>query len=142
MIRRASSEDYNKIMEIWKEANITTHDFIDLGYWLGNYENVRDNYLPISDTYILEIGEEVKGFISLIDSTYIGGLFCSVHNQGKGYGTKLLNFVKERYPFLELAVYDKNLKAIEFYQKNGFDFVKSQIEEDTGELEYIMKWER
>ena len=116
MIRRVEKKDYEKIMEIWKNSNIKAHDFIDKGYWIGNYENVRDNYLPIYDTYLLEEGGDIKGFISLIDSTFIGGLFCGVNNQCKGYGTKLLNFVKERYPFLELAVYDKNVKALEFYQ--------------------------
>lgn len=48
MIRRAEKKDYEKIMEIWKNSNIKAHDFIDKGYWIGNYENVRDNYLPIS----------------------------------------------------------------------------------------------
>ena len=64
-----------------------------------------------------------------------------MNNQCKGYGTKLLNFVKERYPFLELAVYDKNIKALEFYQKNSFKIVKTQVDENTGELEHIMEWE-
>lgn len=140
MIRRAEKKDYEKIMEIWKNSNIKAHDFIDKGYWIGNYENVRDNYLPISDTYLLEEGGEIKGFISLIDSTFIGGLFCGVNNQCKGYGTRVLNFVKERYPFLELAVYDKNVKALEFYQKNSFKIVKTQVDEETGELEHIMEW--
>lgn len=140
MIRRAEKKDYEKIMEIWKNSNIKAHDFIDKGYWIGNYENVRDNYLPISDTYLLEEGGEIKGFISLIDSTFIGGLFCGVNNQYKGYGTRLLNFVKERYPFLELVVYDKNVKALEFYQKNSFKIVKTQVDEETGELEHIMEW--
>lgn len=140
MIRRTEKKDYEKIMEIWKNSNIKAHDFIDKGYWIGNYENIRDNYLPISDTYLLEEGGEIKGFISLIDSTFIGGLFCGVNNQGKGYGTKLIAFVKERYPFLELAVYDKNVKALEFYQKNSFKIVKTQVDEETGELEHIMEW--
>ena len=51
-----------------------------------------------------------------------------------------MNFVKERYPFLELAVYDKNVKALEFYQKNSFKIVKTQVDENTGELEHIMEW--
>jgi len=41
-----------------------------------------------------------------------------------------------------LNVYQKNTRAISFYQREGFDVQNSGLDEATGEKEYVMAWQR
>lgn len=50
----------------------------------------------------------------------------------------LLEYIKEKHPVVKLAVYCKNTAAIRFYRKNGFKIECTEMNEDTGEENYIM----
>ena len=60
--------------------------------------------------------------------------------QSQGIGKRLLDFVKERKEFLRLGVYQKNERAVQFYKREGFQIESENVDEDTGEKEYIMTW--
>ncbi|NMS88467.1 N-acetyltransferase [Clostridioides difficile] len=140
MIRKLNDKDINKIMEIWKESTIKAHDFISKEYWENNYNTVKNEYIPISDTFVYEDGQEIKGFISIIEKSFIGALFISTNYQNLGIGSKLLDYATKEYKNLSLAVYKDNKKAVGFYNKKGFSIVKEQINEDSGFKEYIMEY--
>ncbi len=53
----------------------------------------------------------------------------------------LLNFVKAKKTKLCLNVYQKNVRAIHFYQKEGFEIQSEGLDEATGEKDYAMRWE-
>ena len=142
MIRNLKNEDINTVMKLWKTSTIEAQNFIPDSYWLENYDNVKNNYLPNSTTYIYEEDGEIKGFVSLIENIFIGGLFIKVGNQRKGIGNRMLNFLKERYDKLQLAVYDKNTRAMNFYLKSGFKILNTEIDENTKEKEHLMEWRR
>ncbi|WP_055070200.1 N-acetyltransferase [Clostridium massiliamazoniense] len=139
MIRKSENKDVNKIMTIWKESTIKAHDFIDKQYWEDNYETVKNTYLPISETFVYVDQDNIKGFISVIENEFIGALFIDVNYQGEGIGSKLIDYVSEKYGDLELAVYKDNEKAVKFYQEKGFKIVKEQETENPKFKEYIMK---
>ena len=90
MIRDLKQKDIDKVMEIWFESTIKAHDFIPEKYWQDNYNVVKDIYIPQSKTYVYEEGEEIKGFISILNDDFIGALFVSLNEQGKGIGSKLI----------------------------------------------------
>lgn len=138
MIRKSNDKDINKIMETWKESTIKAHNFISKEYWENNYNIVKNEYIPISDTFVYEEGQEIKGFISIIDKSFIGALFINSNYQNLGIGGKLLEYATKEYKNLSLAVYKDNKKAVVFYNKKGFNIVKEQINEDSGFKEYIM----
>ncbi|KPI48506.1 acetyltransferase [Clostridioides difficile] len=140
MIRKSNDKDINKIMEIWKESTIKAHDFINKEYWENNYNTVKNEYIPISDTFVYEDGQEIKGFISIINKSFIGALFINSNYQNLGIGSKLLDYATKEYKNLSLAVYKDNKKAVVFYNKKGFNIVKEQINEDSGFKEYIMEY--
>lgn len=140
MIRKSNDKDINKIMEIWKESTIKAHNFISKEYWENNYNTVKNEYIPISDTFVYEDGQEIKGFISIIDKSFIGALFINSNYQNLGIGGKLLDYATKGYKNLSLAVYKDNKKAVVFYNKKGFNIVKEQINEDSGFKEYIMEY--
>lgn len=140
MIRKFKEEDTVKVMTIWTKGNFQAHDFIDKDYWLLNFNRVKDEYLKKSETYVYCEDEEIKGFISLLEGEYIGALFVKKDEQRKGIGRKLINYVKEKHDHLILQVYEKNIDATLFYVSQGFINKKIQIDEETGEKEYVMEW--
>lgn len=138
MIKRLESCEIDAIMDIWLKTTITAHYFIPEHYWTERYNVVKEEYLPVSTTFVYEERGIIKGFISIIDNSFIGALFVLETQQRKGIGRKLLNYCKSLYPEMELAVYADNKPAIDFYTKNGFVIKKEQTNEDSGYVEYIM----
>ena len=139
-IRLSEECDINIIMEIWLESTIRAHSFIEKNYWVNNYDLVKTKYIPYSKTYVYEEGNKIKGFISIIENNFIGALFVDNNSQGNGIGKKLLDFAKEEYKSLSLAVYKENEKALKFYLREGFSIVKEQVNEDSKRLELIMEY--
>lgn len=140
MIRKLEFEkkQIDEVMEIWKEATIKAHSFIPQSHWIESYDKVKNDYMPISKTYVYIEDEKVLGFISILDDSFIGALFVDLKHHGKGIGRALIDHVFTVYDDLSLAVYKKNKRAIEFYKYLGFAVVSEEINEDTGEKEYIM----
>lgn len=73
---------------------------------------------------------------------YIAGIFVKGNNKSKGIGKSLLDFIKEKREELNLSVYEKNTRAIEFYKREGFVVVDKNIEEDNDEVEFLMSWSK
>lgn len=142
MIRNLKNDDIDIVMELWKNSTIEAQNFIPDSYWLENYDNVKNKYLPNSDTYVYEEDGEIKGFVSLIENIFIGGLFIRVDSQREGIGSVILDFLKERNDKLQLTVYDKNERAMKFYLKSGFKILNTEIDKKTREKEHLMEWRR
>lgn len=138
MIRKFEIEDLNSLMEIWLNTNIQAHDFISKSYWVNNFNMVKE-VLPTSEIYVYE-EDQIKGFIGIVEG-YIAGIFVLITEQTKGIGQQLLNAAKEKYDKLTLNVYEKNVKAICFYKKNGFRVISKAIDANTEEIELSMIWE-
>lgn len=138
MIRKLKETDINKVAEIWLDTNIKAHDFIPEKYWKDNFNMVKDMF-PQSEIYIYENGKIIQGFIG-IDNDYIAGIFVSSEAQSQGIGKVLLDFVKTKKEKLRLNVYQKNTRAIRFYQREGFKIQNENLDINSGEKEYVMTW--
>lgn len=140
MIRVLEEKDVDTVAKIWLETNIKTHDFIASNYWKEYYEIIKDMFLQ-AEVYVYEIEKEIMGFIGL-DKEYIEGIFVLDQYQKRGIGKALLNHVKAKKEHLSLNVYQKNLNAILFYQREGFCVQYEDVDKNTGEKEYRMVWNR
>lgn len=142
MIRKLRNEDTDKVMQVWFDTNRKAHSFISENYWKDNYEAVKE-LLPQSEVYVYEDDyfNEIKGFIGINDN-YIAGIFVCSKIQSKGIGKQLLNYVKNIRKQLTLSVYQKNKRAVKFYQSEDFKIQSEHIDENTGQKEYFMIWER
>lgn len=140
MIRVLEEKDVDTVAKIWLETNIKTHDFIASNYWKEHYEIIKDMFLQ-AEIYVYEIEKEIMGFIGL-DKEYIEGIFVLDQYQKRGIGKALLNHVKAKKEHLSLNVYQKNLNAILFYQREGFCVQYEDVDKNTGEKEYRMVWNR
>ena len=63
----------------------------------------------------------------------IEGIFVSDEMQSCGIGKLLLDYVKDKKVSLRLNVYQKNARAISFYQREGFIIQCEGLDEATGE---------
>ena len=140
MIRELRKVDINKVAEIWLDTNIKTHYFISAKYWKSNFELVKELLLQAT-VYVYEDKQEIQGFIGL-SNEYIEGIFVSAEMQSQGIGKILLNYVKGKRNKLILNVYQKNTRAISFYQREGFEIQYSGLDEATGEKDYVMAWQQ
>ena len=140
MIRSLQKADINRVADIWLDTNLKAHSFISAQYWESNYELVKEMMLQ-SEVYVYEDDKMIQGFVGL-SNEYIEGIFVSAEMQSQGIGKILLNYVKGRKNVLRLNVYQKNTRAIHFYQREGFEIQCEGLDEATGEKDYVMIWQQ
>ena len=73
-------------------------------------------------------------------ASYSIGIFVSDEMQSCGIGKLLLDYIKNKKVRLRLNVYQKNARALSFYQREGFDIQCEGLDDATGEKEYTMLW--
>ena len=139
MIRKLQKADINRVADIWLQTNLKAHFFISEQYWISNYEFVKE-LLPQAEVYVYEDDKMIQGFIGINDE-YIEGIFVSDEMQSRGIGKILLDYIKDKKDRLQLKVYQKNVRAMSFYQREGFTIQSEEMDEFTGEKEYVMNWE-
>lgn len=141
MIRKLRENDLAAVTKIWLDSNIKAHYFISKEYWISNYPAVKE-MLPQAEVYVYEEEDtqQIIGFIGLTEN-YIAGIFVQENAQSRGIGKQLLNYVKEIKTTLSLKVYQKNVRAISFYQREQF-LIQSENIDDNNEKEFIMSWKK
>ena len=140
MIKKLQKTDINRVADIWLKTNLKAHYFIPEQYWTNNYEVVKE-MLPQADVYVYEDDKIIQGFVGINDE-YIEGIFVSNEMQSHGIGKILLDYMKDKKVRLQLNVYQKNTRAISFYQREGFIIQCEGLDEVTGEKEYTMLWKQ
>ena len=138
MIRKLQNVDINKVADIWLKTNLEAHDFIPGQYWTSNYEAVK-KMLPQAEVYVYDDNKIIQGFVGVRDE-YIEGIFVSDKMKSHGIGKALLDYIKDKKARLQLNVYQKNVRAMSFYQREGFTIQSEGLDEFTGEKEYVMEW--
>lgn len=139
MIRKLQKVDINRVADIWLKTNLKAHFFIPEQYRISNYEFVKE-MLPQAEVYVYEDDKMIQGFIGVSDE-YIEGIFVSDEMQSCGIGKMLLDYIKDKKDRLQLKVYQKNVRAMSFYQREGFTIQSEEMDEFTREKEYVMNWE-
>ena len=142
MIRKFETQDLDAVMQIWLHGNLDAHAFIAASFWTEHFEMVRD-LLPQAELYVHENEDtrQIDGFIGLTEN-HIEGIFVAKSARSKGVGKALLEYAKSRKPSLTLSVYQKNERALAFYQREQFTVQSEGIDEDTNEAELQMLWSR
>lgn len=140
MIRVLQKADIDRVAEIWLDSNLKAHHFIPEQYWKSNFGLVKE-MLSQAEVYVYENDRNIQGFTGL-NGEYIEGIFVSDEMQSHGIGKMLLDYVKSKKEKLLLNAYQKNVRAIHFYQREGFQIQCEGLDESTGEKDYVMIWQR
>lgn len=137
MIRKYNENDMDSVLEIWLSASVQAHACISPEFWESQVENMRNIYIPASETYVYEVESKVVGFYALYENS-LAAIFVSPELQGKGIGKQLLSHAKTQRAELSLAVYKENQASYQFYLSQGFKVLSEQLDEHTGHPEYTM----
>lgn len=142
MVRKFEWDDLDFVMQIWYDTNISAHSFIPEEYWKKNFAMVKE-ILPQAEVYVHEDNctNRIDGFIGL-SGDYIAGIFVRETMQSGGIGKALLDYAKTVKERLRLNVYQKNTRAVCFYEREGFVISSDDQDEDTGEKEFVMTWHK
>ena len=119
-IRKSTSMDGARVMEIWRRAVDATHDF------LGpedrrDIENEVAAFLPRA---LLDLAvDETDGAIGfmLLHGSHMEALFVDPDFRGSGIGRALVQEAIRRHSDLSTDVNEQNLQAIGFYERLGFE---------------------
>jgi len=140
MIRAWHNKDTTKLLNLWLESTRYGHPFINERYWYESEAIVRDVYLPAAQTWVWEEKGIPGGFVSVMEQRFVGALFVAPALIGRGIGRALLQHVQQRFPILSLEVYQKNMRAVNFYHAQGFRIEDSAWQEETQHPTWIMSW--
>ena len=138
MIRPMRPTEVDTVAEIWLQSNLQAHDFIPAAYWQVHFSAVREQ-LAQAEVHVCEEDGELLGFLGL-QGEYLAGIFVRQEARSRGVGRQLLDAAKRSRRRLTLHVYERNARAMRFYQREGFRRVGADRDPDTGEREWEMAW--
>ena len=127
----APEDDLKKLSRIWFDASLLAHPFIGEQRLRDQQTLIENEYLPNAETWVACVEDEPSGFISLLD-TFIGGIFVSPAQQGRGIGRHLITHALNLAGELELEVYTDNQQAMNFYASIGFQELSRRACDDDG----------
>lgn len=95
--------------------------------------------LPQVEVYLYEddATKQIDGFIGLLND-YIEGIFVREGVQSNGIGKQLLEYAKSIKSNMSLCVYQKNTRAIQFYQREQFVIQSENTDDNTNQKVYVM----
>ena len=54
VIREYQEADLERVLEIWLSASIKAHSFIEAEFWESKVSDMREMYIPASETFVFE----------------------------------------------------------------------------------------
>lgn len=141
MIRAYKEKDIDSIINIWHQASALAHSFLTPDFVEKTKKELRELYLPNSQTWVCEEKDNTIGFIAMLGNE-IGGLFVLPDHHSKGIGTQLVNYVGMLYKTLEVEVFKNNNIGRAFYDNYGFKVIKEHFHEETQQKLLRMKFSK
>ena len=138
VIRRAVPADEDGVIRVFLASTIPGQDFLPEDFWRSEERTLREELLPIAETWVHEDDGEILAFASLLDDT-IGGLFTHPDHQGRGHATALIDHVRARHDVVRVEVFRRNEAAMAFYAHRGFVEERTGVDPDTGLEAVIMR---
>lgn len=132
MIRKHIEKDLEQILNVWYDSSTLAHPFLKLEFVEKVKSDMRNIYMPNSETWVYEKDKVIIGFISMMDNE-IGGLFVMPNHLGNGIGTQLLDFIAKSHQDLVVEVFEKNKIGRAFYDKHEFHLIKEFMHQESGE---------
>ena len=141
MIRFLEPADIDDLIRVWLSSTIPGQAFLPEEHWRAMETDVRNELLPIAETWVVEEDGELVAFMSVIDDL-IGGLFTHPDHQGHGHGRALVEHARLLHDPVFVEVFEANEKAIGFYRSCGFVDHERRIDEESGLPMLILRIEK
>ena len=140
MVRAFEPRDIDDVVGVWLASTIPGQAFLAEEYWRKMEPVVRNELMPIAETWVVEEEGEVVAFMSVLGNL-IGGLFTHPDHQGRGYGRVLVEHARMTYDPVFVEVFEANTAARRFYQNCGFVDHERRVDEDSGLPQLILRLE-
>lgn len=138
-LENLTDADNQVLMAIWLAGNLDAHPFVAASYWHDQAAKVADQ-LTQASIYVVKQDHQIVGFAGM-QRHYLAGMFVKPGFRDNGIGSLLLFALKSDYKQIRLNVYEKNAKAIRFYQRHDFAEKERGVDSETNEVELTMKWQ-
>jgi putative acetyltransferase len=120
MIYSVTNTEYNDLISVWESSVKATHHFLttqDFDF----YKNLIPSFFDNVTLHCIKNKElKIIGFIGT-DKENLEMLFVSENEIGKGFGKKLLVYAIEKLNVTKVDVNKDNSKAVDFYNRFGFE---------------------
>ena len=142
IVRQYRPGDLDEVVAMWSASKRAAYTYIPVQQ-LYTIENDRHYFQEVivkdCDVWLADSSGEIVGMMALREYL-IDQLFVRLGDQRCGVGTGLLQMAKDLSPDGLMAyTFQKNSAAREFFEKNGFECVRSGISpppENEPDLEY------
>lgn len=138
--RRATTEDYEKVLEIWERSVRKTHYFLEESD-LMFYRSQIPNYLSQVELLLWSDQEQVIGFSGHSEKD-LDMLFLDPNYIGKRYGHLILTWLINHKQITKIDVNEQNEKAKDFYLSHGFSVISRSETDGFGKAYPILHLER
>ena len=146
MIRRATTDDLSRIAEILVFVKLMKYRAIfqndDFSFGELQVLRVAEQYKSpdiLNNIWVYDDGI-LKGLIH-IEGNEIVELYVDYFFQKQGVGAALIEYAKQNYSVTYLWVIEKNVEAIQFYERHGFHVTNNKKLEE-GTTVYLVMMER
>lgn len=89
----------------------------------GDRKFYRNRVFSTCQVWVYEENREIVGMCAFREG-WIDHLYLLPTHVGRKLGVSLVNKAKENHRFLQLMVFQRNTRAISFYERNGFRKVR------------------
>ena len=132
VIRTYRPADCEELLEVWAAASAVAHPFLDESFLEEERWNIRNVYLPKTETWVWEADGQVVGFIALLGNE-VGAIFVDPRFHGTGIGRALMDHARTLHGELEVEVFKENAIGRAFYDRYGFVPMMEKVHEPTGQ---------
>jgi putative acetyltransferase len=131
VIRKYQPDDCEEVLRVWAAASALAHPFLGERFLEQERRDIRNVYLPSSETWVWEADGRIVGFISLLGNE-VGAVFVDPRYQRSGIGWALMDHARALRGELEVEVFEDNSVGRSFYAKYGFQPILQKLHRPTG----------
>ena len=141
-LRPYRAEDEDAAIALWLKTWQQAYPAIDFAarvkWWR---ERWRGELVPNAAIMVAEQADTLIGFVTIDPSGYLNQLVVAPDHWGSELATALLNKAKRLSPDrITLLVNTDNIRAIRFYERNGFAHAGEDVNPTSGRPVLKMEW--
>jgi putative acetyltransferase len=141
-LRPYRSEDEDAAITLWQQTWQHAYPAIDfaarVAWWR---ERWRGELVPNADIVVAEQDKTLIGFVTIDGSGYLDQLVVAPDHWGSKLANRLVDEAKRLSPdHITLLVNTDNVRAIRFYERNGFVQAGADVNPTSGRPVLRMAW--
>jgi putative acetyltransferase len=141
-LRPYRTDDEDAAIALWLETWRRAYPEIDFAtrvtWWR---ERWRGELVPNADIVVAERAEALIGFVTIDPTGYLDQLVVAPDHWGSDLGNALVDEAKRLSPdHITLLVNADNVRAIRFYERNGFAHAGEDVNPTSGRPVLKMAW--